>query len=163
MGHGASPSIRPEAQHSLPPVMPGRRSGDGANIRRRDLKRELIRARWFTCIGSKAAKKPGAGRNRPTGISKLGPLHESGTNLIVGTWSTTTQRVLSASAWTPNVHTYPDQGPQARTPRRSASRQQIERVTCPSASHSAGLPGGYFRTMPISGRIERKIAPIRGP
>ena len=70
MGHGASPSIRPEAQHSLSPVMPGRRSGDGTNICRRDLKRELIRARRFTCLGSRAAKKPGAGRNRPTGISE---------------------------------------------------------------------------------------------
>jgi len=42
----------------------------------------------------------------------------------------------------PTVLTYPDRGSQARTPRRSALRQRIEQVTCPSARHSAGLPGG---------------------
>ena len=56
------PSIRPEAQHSPSTVMPGRRSRDGRTIRRRGLKRELIRSRRFTCLGSGAAKKPGAGR-----------------------------------------------------------------------------------------------------
>jgi hypothetical protein len=51
--------------------MPGRWSGDAGSIRRRDLERELIR-RWVTCLGSRAAKKPGAGRNRPPGIFKIG-------------------------------------------------------------------------------------------
>jgi hypothetical protein len=52
--------------------MPQRRRGDGVNIRRRELKRELIR-RWFTCLGSRAAKKPGAGRQgRPCVVDAAG-------------------------------------------------------------------------------------------
>ena len=71
LGHDASLE-QAGAQHSLSPVMPRRRSGDCLSMRLRDLKRELnSRARWFTCLGSRAAKKPGAGRNRPTGFSPL--------------------------------------------------------------------------------------------
>jgi len=44
LGHMTLPLEQAGAQHSLSPVMPGRRGGDSASMRRKDLKCELIHA-----------------------------------------------------------------------------------------------------------------------
>ena len=59
LGHNAFPLEQAGAQYSLSPVMPGRRSGDGASMRRRDLKRELIRT-----PASSPAQVPGQPKSR---------------------------------------------------------------------------------------------------
>ena len=56
LGHDASLE-QAGAQHSLSPVMPRRRSGDSLSMRLQGPQTRVnSRARWFTCLGSKAAK-----------------------------------------------------------------------------------------------------------
>jgi hypothetical protein len=82
------------SKHSQSPVMPSTRSGDGASMRRRDLKRELIHApaggdRTGTATASGWPRTPdgGGGDDKGRGASVPRPKRANGTKVIVPSYA----------------------------------------------------------------------------